>query len=32
MASFVLYFFPLDVLGEIWDVIESVLRDFFPTL
>ena len=24
MASFVLSFFPLDVLGEVWDVIESV--------
>ena len=24
MASFVLSFFPLDVLGEIWDLIESV--------
>ena len=27
-----LSFFPLDVLDEIWDVIESVLRDFLPTL
>ena len=26
MASFVLYFFPLDVLDEIWDVIESVFE------
>ena len=32
MASFVLSFFPLDVLDEIWDLIESVLRDFLPTL
>ena len=24
MASFVLFFFPLDVLDEIWDLIESV--------
>ena len=24
MASFVLSFFPLDVLDEIWDLIESV--------
>ena len=30
MASFVLSFFPLDVLDEIWDVIESVSEDF-PT-
>ena len=28
MASFVLSFFPLDVLGEIWDVIESVSEGF----
>ena len=28
MASFVLSFFPLDVLDEIWDLIES----FLPTL
>ena len=27
-----LSFFPLDVLDEIWDVIEAVLRDFLPTL
>ena len=27
-----LSFFPLDGLDEIWDVIESVLRDFLPTL
>ena len=32
MASFVLSFFPLDVLDEIWDLIESVSRDFLPTL
>ena len=35
MASFVLSFFPLDVLDEIWGLIESVsevLRDFLPTL
>ena len=25
---FVLYFFPLDVLDEIWDVIESVSEGF----
>ena len=25
MASFVLSFFPLDILDEIWDLIESVL-------
>ena len=31
MASFVLSFFPLDVLDGIWDLIESVLRDFLPT-
>ena len=28
MASFVLTFFPLDVLDEIWDVIESVSEGF----
>ena len=28
MASFVLPFFPLDVLGEIWDLIESVSEGF----
>ena len=28
MASFVLSIFPLDVLDEIWDVIESVSEDF----
>ena len=27
-ASFVLFFFPLDVLDEIWDVIESVSEGF----
>ena len=27
-ASFVLSFFPLDVLDEIWDVIESVFEGF----
>ena len=27
-ASFVLSFFPLDVLDEIWDVIESVSEGF----
>ena len=32
MASFVLSFFPLDVLDEIWDLIESVSEDFLPTL
>ena len=31
MASFVLSFFPLDVLDEIWDLIESVSEDFLPT-
>ena len=30
MASFVLSFFPLDVLDEIWDLIEF-LKDFLPT-
>ena len=30
MASFVLSFFPLDVLDEIWDLIESV-SEGFPT-
>ena len=29
MASFVLSFFPLDVLDEIWDLIESVSEGFF---
>ena len=28
VASFVLSFFPLDVLGEIWDLIESVSERF----
>ena len=28
VASFVLSFFPLDVLGEIWDLIESVSEGF----
>ena len=28
MASFVLSFFPLDVLDEIWDLIESVSMGF----
>ena len=28
MASFVLSFFPLDVLDEIWDLIESVSERF----
>ena len=28
MASFVLFFFPLDVLDEIWDLIESVSEGF----
>ena len=28
MASFVLSFFPLDGLGEIWDLIESVSEGF----
>ena len=28
MAFFVLSFFPLDVLDEIWDVIELVLEGF----
>ena len=32
MASFVLSFFPLDVLDEIWDLIESVPEGFLPTL
>ena len=30
MASFVLSFFPWDVLDEIWDLIESV-SESFPT-
>ena len=28
MASFVLTFFPVDVLDEIWDLIESVSEGF----
>ena len=28
MASFVLSFFPLDVLDETWDLIESVSEEF----
>ena len=32
MASFVLSFFPLDVLDEIWDLIESVSEGFLLTL
>ena len=28
MASFVLSFFPLDVLDETWDLIESVSEGF----
>ena len=32
MASFVLSFFPLDVLDEIWDLIIQFRRDFLPTL
>ena len=28
MASFVLSFFPQDVLDEIWDLIESVSKGF----
>ena len=28
MASFVLSFFPLDVLDDIWDLIESVSEGF----
>ena len=28
MASFVLFFFPLDVLDEIWDLIDSVSEGF----
>ena len=31
MASFVLSFFPTRCLDEIWDLTESVLRDFLPT-
>ena len=32
MASFVLSFFPLDVLGGIWDLMESVSEGCLPTL
>ena len=32
MVSFVLSFFPLDVLDEIWDVTESVSEIFLPIL
>ena len=32
MASFVLSFFPLDVLDEIWDLIESVSEGFLTYL
>ena len=32
MASFVLSSFPLDVLDEIWDLIESVSEGFLTTL
>ena len=28
MASFVLSFFPLDILDEIWDLIESLSKGF----
>ena len=28
MVSFVLSFFPLDVLDEIWDLVESVSEGF----
>ena len=28
MASFCVAFFPLDILGEIWDLIESVSEGF----
>ena len=31
MASFVLSFFPLDVLDEIWDLIESVSEGFLTS-
>ena len=31
MASFMLSFFPVDVLDEIWD-LSQFLRDFLPTL
>ena len=32
MVSFLLTRFPRDVLDEIWDLIESVLGVFLPTL
>ena len=32
MASFVLSFFPLDVLDEIWDFIESEIWDFIESV
>ena len=32
MASFVLSFFPLDVLDGLWDLMSQFLRDFLPTL
>ena len=32
MASFVLSFFPLDVLDEIWDLIKSVSEGFLTFL
>ena len=32
MASFVLSFFPLDVLDEIWAKLSQLLRFFLPTL
>ena len=32
MASFVLSFFPLDVMDDIWDVIESVSEGFYLLL
>ena len=32
MASFVLSFFPLDVLDGIWDLMSQFLWDFLPTL
>ena len=32
LVSFCDVFFQRDVLDEIWDLIESVLRDFLPTL
>ena len=32
MASFMLSFFPLDVLDGIWDLTDSVSEGFLPTL